>query len=251
MIRVRSVTFGYAAQQVSPTVPVLHNLSLTLNRGEFVAILGPSGCGKTTLLQIIAGLFAPWSGEVIVSADPQHLPCTILFQQLNLFYWATGAGQIETVLRVRGISRREAPRLAAELLDQVGLPGLGSRFPHQLSGGQQQRLALARVLATNAKTFLLDEPFGNLDLAGETKIETDFLRICRERELTVLMVTHDVRKAIRMADRILVFGSSAPTLRSEHLVPSPRPQQSLNDRTPERLLLEDLLCRQLLNPSEA
>ena len=244
---IRSLEFGF--DTASRVDPLLRELSFQVYKGEFVAVLGPSGCGKTTLLHLIAGLYQPVSGMVEVFSPPTNR-CTILFQDLHLFYWKTALANIEVVRRSVGDNPGTASSRARDLLAQVGLDGFGGYYPHELSGGMRQRLALARTLATNATVHLLDEPFGNLDPLSERQLEKEFLRIWQEKQLTVLMVTHDIRKALRMADRVIVLTQRPTQVGSAHSVSFARPRHEQTEYDPEFLEMEKMLCHKVIQIEE-
>jgi iron(III) transport system ATP-binding protein len=183
--------------------------SLTVERGEFVALLGPSGCGKTTLLRLIAGFETPDVGTIEVSgravAGAAHVPperrgVAMVFQDYALFPHLSVARNVGF-----GVPRRERARRVAEVLELVGLSGLEARFPHELSGGQQQRVALARALAPEPSVVLLDEPWSNIDPLLRGSMRDELATILREAGATVLLVTHDREEAFSVADRIALM----------------------------------------------
>ncbi|MEO8275719.1 MAG: ABC transporter ATP-binding protein [Thermoanaerobaculia bacterium] len=191
--------------------PVVSNVSLTVERGEFCVLLGPSGSGKSTVLRLIAGLAAADSGRILLEErDLAGVParerdCGFVFQNYALFRHQTVAENVEFALRVRGVPRAERRRRREELLELVGLAGFGGRRPGQLSGGQQQRVALARALAHQPRVLLLDEPFGALDARIRVELRRSLLRIQRELGVTTLFVTHDQEEAFELADRLAVM----------------------------------------------
>ncbi len=187
------------------------NLTLTLASGELVALLGPSGCGKTTTLRMIAGFETPTEGQVLLAdrdvteAPPEKRNCGMVFQNYALFPHLTVHQNVAFGLQMRGIDRTEVDRRVAEILDKVGLGGLGGRFPRQLSGGQQQRAALARALVINPNVLLLDEPLANLDAKLREEMRFYIRSLQREFHITTLYVTHDQAEALVLADRIAVL----------------------------------------------
>jgi sulfate transport system ATP-binding protein len=195
--------------------PALDDVSLTIDNGEFVALLGPSGSGKTTLLRILAGLELPergkvWFGKRDVTHDkPASRGIGFVFQHYALFGHMTVARNIAFGLEVmRARSRPAAKSIRArveELLDLVQLSGLGSRYPSQLSGGQRQRVALARALARNPRILLLDEPFGALDAKVRRELRGALRQIHDELGLTSIFVTHDQEEAFALADRVALL----------------------------------------------
>ena len=208
-IRVEHVSKSFSAY------PALKDVSLTIDDGEFVALLGPSGSGKTTLLRILAGLEVPhqgnvWFGERNVTNDkPASRAIGFVFQHYALFGHMSVAKNIAFGLEVmRRGSRpdRQAIRKRVEqLLELVQLPGLGDRYPGQLSGGQRQRVALARALARDPKILLLDEPFGALDAKVRRELRDALRQIHDALELTSIFVTHDQEEAFALSDRVAIL----------------------------------------------
>jgi sulfate transport system ATP-binding protein len=208
-IRVEHVSKSFSAY------PALNDVSLTIESGEFIALLGPSGSGKTTLLRILAGLEVPeagkvWFGKRDVTEDkPASRGIGFVFQHYALFSHMTAAQNIAfglDVMRRRSRpSRREIARRVEDLLKLVQLPGLGSRYPSQLSGGQRQRVALARALAREPRILLLDEPFGALDAKVRRELRDALRDIHDELGLTSIFVTHDQEEAFDLADRVALL----------------------------------------------
>ena len=191
--------------------PVVNGVSLTAGDGELYVLLGPSGSGKSTLLRIIAGLADADAGRVVLHGrDVTDLPppkrgVGFVFQSYALFRGMTAAENVEFALRIRGVKADERRRRRDELLEMVGLTGLGGRTPRQLSGGQQQRVALARALAHQPEVLLLDEPFGALDARVRQELRRTVRAIQRELGITTLFVTHDQEEAFELADRVAVM----------------------------------------------
>jgi NitT/TauT family transport system ATP-binding protein len=199
----------------------LDNVSLDVRRGEFVCLVGASGCGKSTLLSLVAGLDPVTSGTV----DSGAHRVSLMFQEPALFPWLTVAGNIELALRIRGFGRTQRRERAQQLLDVVRLAGFGGRRPHELSGGMRQRVALARALAQDADVLLMDEPFGALDAMTRDLLHDELERIWRERSLTVLFVTHNVREAVRLGDRVVLLSSRPGRVLDQFPVSKPRPRR--------------------------
>ena len=194
-----SKTFGRGES----TVVALDGVSLSAAPGEFVCLIGASGCGKSTLLSLVAGLDRPTSGEISTNGNRVAL----MFQEPALFPWLTASRNVELALRATGVSRAERRDRAAELLELVHLGGFGGRRPHELSGGMRQRVALARALGQEADVLLMDEPFGALDAMTRDLLHEVLEGIWRRRGLTVLFVTHEVREAVRLGDRVILLSS--------------------------------------------
>src|SRR6266487_3758881 len=212
-----SKVFGRGASAVR----ALDQVSLEVPPGEFTCLIGASGCGKSTLLSLVAGLEQATSGEVSTGGGR----VAFMFQEPGLFPWLTAAGNVELALRARGMGKVERRQRTGELLDTVHLTGFGEKRPHQLSGGMRQRVALARALAQDADVLLMDEPFGALDAMTRDMLHDELDRICGGRQLTVLFVTHNVREAVRLGDRVIVLSSRPGRVIDEFAVPIRRPRR--------------------------
>ncbi|MFT4122495.1 MAG: ABC transporter ATP-binding protein [Microbacteriaceae bacterium] len=210
-----SKTYGKSA------VAALHDVDLEVAQGELLCILGRSGCGKSTLLSIVAGLEKPTSGVV----DLGGRRVGMMFQDANLFPWLTVEGNIDLALRLSGVPRVERQARIAELLEVVRLPGAGAKRPHELSGGMRQRVALARSLAQDCSILLMDEPFGALDAITRDAMHDQTERIQAERGITILFVTHNVREAARLGDRVIVMAPGPGHISDELAIQLPRPRQ--------------------------
>src|SRR6059036_1637630 len=188
--------------------PVVNNVSIEVADGEFFVLLGPSGSGKSTVLRMIAGLADTEQGRVILhgrdvtNVPPQQRGVGLVFQHYALFRHMSVARNIEFALRIRRVPAGERRVRRDELLELVGLAGLGGRMPSQLSGGQQQRVALARALAHRPEVLLLDEPFGALDAKIRSELRRTIRSIQRELKVATIFVTHDQEEAFELADRI-------------------------------------------------
>ena len=206
--------------------PALADFDLTIRDGEFVSLIGPSGCGKTTALRIIAGLLDPSGGDVKFNGVSSLAPSrdkAMVFQSFNLFPWRTAQANVAYGLEVQGMGKRERMSIAAEYLELVGLADRANHYPSQLSGGQNQRVGLARALAIQPKLMLMDEPFGALDALTREHLQALLQRICAERSLTVIFVTHSIDEAIFLSDRMVVMGVPGRVI-EEHTVHLTRPR---------------------------
>ncbi|HIC92876.1 MAG TPA: ABC transporter ATP-binding protein [Anaerolineae bacterium] len=217
--------YGSAGREVV----ALAGVDLEVAEGEFVVILGPSGCGKTTLLEIVAGLERPTRGEVVLAGRPINgwgRDRTLIFQEYSLFPWLTARENVEFGLRLMGMGRRERRRLAHEILAKMGLADFEDRYPHELSGGMKQRVAIARALAVDPQVLLMDEPFASVDALTRSRLQEELLHIWRECGKTVLFVTHSVREALLLADRVVVLTPRPGRVRAEFRIDLPRPRRS-------------------------
>jgi ABC-type nitrate/sulfonate/bicarbonate transport system ATPase subunit len=204
--------------------PVLRDISFTVDRGEFVAILGPSGCGKSTVLRLIAGLEQPTTGQVSIGGRNVSVTddrCAVIFQEPRLLPWRTVAGNVALGARRR---KGDASERIQRLLGEVGLSECARAWPHQLSGGMAQRVGLARGLAAEPDVLLLDEPFAALDALTRLRMQDLLLEIRERHSQTVILVTHDIDEALYLADRIVILGESPARVVATHEVPLPRPR---------------------------
>lgn len=198
----------------------LDQVSLSAAQGEFVCLLGASGCGKSTMLNLVAGLDRPTAGTIETGGKQ----IAMMFQEPALFPWLTVTGNVELALRT--LDRKKRKERAAELLDVVHLGGFAKKRPHELSGGMRQRVSLARALAQEADILLMDEPFGALDAMTRDLLHDELERIWRERNLAILFVTHNVREAVRLGDRVVLLSSRPGTVIEDYAVDLERPRRT-------------------------
>jgi NitT/TauT family transport system ATP-binding protein len=182
---------------------VLDDVNLSIETGEFVCLLGASGCGKSTLLNLIAGLDAPTTGSIDVPAEG----AAVMFQESALMPWLTARQNVELALRLRGVARTARRAEALELLDVVNLADAAEKRPHELSGGMRQRVALARALAQDRPVLLMDEPFAALDAITRDLLHEELERVWRRTGRTIVFVTHNVREAARLGQRVVLLSS--------------------------------------------
>jgi NitT/TauT family transport system ATP-binding protein len=204
--------FGTAQQ----AMPALLDITLEVRTNEFICLLGPSGCGKSTLLNIVAGFIPPSEGRVLADGQAIAAPGAdrgVVFQEYALFPWLTVQENVEFGLKLKGTSRRERQQVAERYLELVGLVAHRHKFPAQLSGGMKQRVAIARALANNPAVILMDEPFGSLDAQTREIMQEELSRIQRVEHKTIVFVTHSIREAVYLADRVVVMTSSPGTIK--------------------------------------
>jgi NitT/TauT family transport system ATP-binding protein len=219
VVDVRSVSKSYGP--LGNAVLALDAMTLRVCKSEFVCLVGASGCGKSTLLKLIAGLDKPVKGSIEVRASRVAL----LFQESALFPWLTTQKNVELAMRLRGIGRAERRSRGLELIKLVHLDGFEERRPHELSGGMRQRVALARALAQDADVLLMDEPFGALDAITRDLLHDELERLWQETGVTIIFVTHNVREAVRLGDRVMLLSSRPGRVVEEFAVSSGRPRR--------------------------
>ena len=223
----------------------LANINLQVRTGEFLCIVGPSGCGKSTLLHLIAGLAKPTSGAVLMDGRSANGPGTdriLIFQELGLFPWLTVLDNVEFGLRMAGTPKQERTARAREYLRLVHLSQFEASYIHQLSGGMRQRVALARALAAEPDVLLMDEPFAALDAQTRDLLHDQLERIWSETGRTIIFVTHNVREAVRLGDRVVLLTFRPGRVKNEFVVNLPRPRH-LEDpevATAARTILDEL-----------
>jgi ABC-type nitrate/sulfonate/bicarbonate transport system ATPase subunit len=224
-VSIRGVTKRFAADDGE--IEALARIDVAIDEGQFVCLIGASGCGKSTLLRIIAGFEEPTTGDVAVAGKPITGPGSdrgMVFQDYALFPWLTVRQNIGFGPRQRQLPRREVEEIADELVKLVGLERSANRYPSQLSGGMKQRVAIARVLANNASTLLMDEPFGALDALTREQLQHELLQIWARTRVTILFVTHSVEEAALLADRVLVMSAGPGRIENDIMIDLPRPR---------------------------
>lgn len=232
----------------------VRDLSFTVEAGQLACIVGPSGCGKSTLLRCIAGLIEPSGGDVRLHGDPvTGVPedLAVVFQDYSrsLFPWLSVRHNVEFPLRWRGLSRLERRERAEEALGWVGLVDAGRRYPWQLSGGMQQRVSIARALASRPALLLMDEPFASVDAQTRFELEDLLRRVQRERDSTVLLVTHDIDESVYLGDRVLVLSSSPASIVADLPVHLPANRDQIDTReSAEFVALRGEVARLLRTP---
>jgi NitT/TauT family transport system ATP-binding protein len=206
----------------------LQDVTLDIEPGEFVCLIGPSGCGKTTLLNLFAGLDRPDTGELLMDGRPITRPGpdrAVLFQDPALFPWLSVRRNVEFALDLVGIPPDQRGDRAMEWLGKVHLSRFADAQPHELSGGMRQRAALARALACQPSVLLADEPFAALDAQTREILQEELQRVWQETRNTFVFVTHNVREAVFLADRVILMSAPPGTLMAEHRIEAPRPRE--------------------------
>lgn len=248
MIEIRACRKVYPARDGQPAVVALDRVDLAVPDGEVACVLGPSGCGKTTLLKIVAGLLPCTAGEVLIDGRPvtgPGLDRAMVFQQHALLPWADVVRNVAFGLELRGVPRENRERVARELVRLVGLAGFERYLPRQLSGGMQQRVGLARALAVDPRTLLMDEPFGSVDAQTRRLLQEDLLRLQEAHRRTVVFVTHSMDEAVRLGDRVVLLGPRPARVAEVVEVELPRPRPADLEKLPRFVELKEHLWQRL------
>jgi NitT/TauT family transport system ATP-binding protein len=207
-------------------LPVLDDVNLRVEPGEFVALLGPSGCGKSTLLRLVAGLDRPRSGTLRadeVRIDEPHPSRVVVFQDPTLFPWRSVWDNVALGLEAQGVLKRQRHRVDAAL-ELVGLAAFHKAYPHQLSGGMAQRVALARALVNDPRVLVLDEPLGKLDSLTRITMQAELVALWQRKGFTTLLVTHDAEEALFLANRVIVLSERPARIKADIAVQRPYPR---------------------------
>jgi NitT/TauT family transport system ATP-binding protein len=210
----------------------LHDVTLTIEPGEFCAIVGPTGCGKSTTLGMVSGLEPPSAGTVTVGGQPVHgvMPGSgFMFQADALMPWKTVVNNVMMGPIFHGTPKREAREAARDWLRRVGLSGFEDHYPHQLSGGMRKRVSLASALINEPSVLMMDEPFGALDVQTKAIMSNELLSLWEQTRPTVLFVTHDLEEAIALADKVVVVTASPGTVKATYDIDLPRPRGAVQE----------------------
>lgn len=221
-------------------VLAVQDLTMSVNKGEFAAVVGPSGCGKSTLMRLVTGLHIPQKGDVIVAGTKVTKPISIVgmaFQNPTMLPWRTTLDNVLLPLEIVEKHRKRLRRHKAEyveqaeaLLEMVGLKGFGDKFPWQLSGGMQQRVSIARALAYRPALMLMDEPFGSVDAQTREDLEDLLLMVRDHHKMTIILITHDIDESVYVGDRVVVLSSAPATVRGDLPVRLPAPRDQIATR---------------------
>ena len=228
-IILKNISKSFENKNTNTPLHVLDNVSLDVYENEFLVLFGPGQCGKTVLLNIMAELQAPDTGEVIYTDNRKvHVDIGVLFQQYALFPWKTVIQNVEMNQKFKGMNKAERREQAQQYIKLVGLEGFENKYPAQLSGGMKQRVGIARAYATNSDIILMDEPFGALDAQTRYQMQEEILRIWEQKKVTIVFITNNVEEAVTLGDRIVLL-SNKPCRVVEEFVPDmPRPRNDMD-----------------------
>ncbi|UJF34197.1 ABC transporter ATP-binding protein [Paenibacillus hexagrammi] len=228
MIKIEDVSKTFV-QRVGGQYKALDNVSLTIKKGEFVSLLGPSGCGKSTVLNLVAGFETFSEGTIEVNGKKVKGPGAdrvVVFQEHGLFPWLTVLDNVAFGLKQKGIAKKERQEMAMEQIKAVHLSRFADRYPHELSGGMRQRAAIARALAMDPEILLMDEPFAALDEQTRLILHKELEEIWMRTGKTVLFITHNIREAVILSDRVVVMSTRPGKIKKEFTVKAARPRDS-------------------------
>ncbi|BCZ28650.1 nitrate ABC transporter ATP-binding protein [Claveliimonas bilis] len=237
MIECNSLSKIYLDRATKTENHVVEKIDLSVNENEFLVLFGPGQCGKTTILNMLAGLETPTSGEIEVNGkkvegpDPER---GVVYQSISLFPWLTTMGNVEYGPKMRRIKKEERQKRAQYYIDLVGLSGFERSYPIQLSGGMKQRVGIARAYCNNPVVMFMDEPFGALDAQTRYLMQEELEKICQKEKKTVVFVTNNIEEAIYLADRIVVLRNCPTSIKAEYKITLPRPR---DNTSPEFLAL--------------
>jgi len=223
-------------------IVAIKDVTLTVAKGEFVAIVGPSGCGKSTLLNIASGLTRPTKGSVLIDGEDvtgrTHPGVGYMFQEDTVLPWYNVHRNVGLGLRYRKVAEAEIDQRVRGLLKLGGLSDFAKAYPHQLSGGMRRRVALLMTLAVNPEIMLMDEPFGALDTHTKTQLHSALLHMWTQTKQTVIFVTHDLVEAITLSDRIIVMSAHPGTIKADYRVTLPRPRDVIRSKESDEYLAD-------------
>jgi NitT/TauT family transport system ATP-binding protein len=241
-LEARNISVEYSMKRTQQQVTALQGFDLSIEEGQFTAIVGPSGCGKTTFLNVIAGLLPLKSGRVLLNGQEIKGPGqdrAMVFQSAALMPWRTVMGNVIYGLELQGYNRVEACTRAQSFIDLVGLSGFEESFPRELSGGMQQRVNLARALTIEPELLLLDEPLAALDAQTREYMQFELQRIWLQTKNTAIYVTHQINEAIYLADKVVVMSARPGQVKEIIPIDLPRPRSLHTKRQPKFAELEE------------
>ncbi|OPH52066.1 nitrate/sulfonate/bicarbonate ABC transporter ATP-binding protein [Paenibacillus ferrarius] len=226
MIEIKGVSKTFV-QRIGGSYQALDNITLTIKKGEFVSLLGPSGCGKSTVLNLVAGFDTQSEGTIEIAGKKVNgagADRVVVFQEHGLFPWLTVLDNVAFGLKQKGMAKKERHELAMEQIKAVHLSRFADRYPHELSGGMKQRAAIARALAMDPEILLMDEPFAALDEQTRLILHKELEEIWMRTRKTILFITHNIREAVILSDRVLVMSTRPGTIKKEFAVQAARPR---------------------------
>jgi NitT/TauT family transport system ATP-binding protein len=224
------LTLSNVSKSYGSSPPVLQQIDLVIDQGEFVSLIGPSGCGKSTLLKLISGLTSPGSGSILVDGMTPvqaRKAVSYIFQDATLLPWRTVSRNVGLGLELENVSRESRKQKVESLIELVGLSHVARAYPRQLSGGMKMRVSVARALATTPRLLLMDEPFGALDEMTRDRLNEELLRLRAEQNWTAVFVTHSVAEAVFLSTRIVVLAPSPGRIAQEITISLPFPRTSV------------------------
>lgn len=242
-LELKGISKRFASRNGS--IQAIENVNMSVGAGEFVCIIGPSGCGKSTLLRLIAGLETPDEGKMLLEGQEVNCPGPdriLMFQDAALFPWLTVKANVQFGLRSKKISKKKREALSDEFLRLCHLSRFKNAYVHELSGGMRQRVALARALVVNPRMLLMDEPFAFLDAQTREMLQGQLQMIWSLTHKAIIFVTHNVREAVCLGDRVLVMTARPGTIKKEFRIDIPRPRRLSNI---ELIRLSNLLMKEL------
>lgn len=239
-LSIRKVSKTFTGRK-HPDFQAVADITLDVRQNEFLIILGPGHCGKTVLLNMIAGLDSPTSGEIVMDGEVMRGPdpaVTMVFQKLALMPWKTVMQNVELGPKLAGVGKRERREKAAYFIDLVGLNGFENHYPSQLSGGMKQRVGIARAYANDPSLLLMDEPFGQLDAQTRYAMENEIHRIWEQEKRTVLFVTNNIEEAVYLGDRIVLLSQCPARVKEMYTIDLPHPRNMMD---PEFLRIREMI----------
>lgn len=244
LLNIKSLNKNFK-QENGNKLKVLKNIDLKIKEKEFITFIGPSGCGKSTLLNILAGLIPASSGQVMLKnkiIDKPGNDRVMVFQEAALFPWLTVIENVLFGLKIKNIDKEKAYQKALKQLKAVHLDNFKNSYPHQLSGGMKQRVAIARSLVLDPEILLMDEPFGALDEQTRLMLHDQLIELWQQTKKTIVFVTHNIREAVKLSDRIIVFGSNPGRIIEEFKIDNSQPR---NRENPSLIRIENKILKLL------
>lgn len=241
-LEIKNLNVAYQMRRTRQYLSAINNINLAVADGEFLAVIGPSGCGKTTILNVIAGILQDYTGRITINGQPVRGPGydrAMVFQSPALFPWRTVAANVAYGLELQKREKAERDRRTQLCIDLVGLRGFEQSYPVELSGGMQQRVNLARALAVQPEVLLFDEPLSALDAQTREYMQAELQRIWLQERTTAIYVTHNIREAVFLADRVVVLTAGPGRIKAIIPVPFERPRPLRLQRTPSFQALEE------------